>query len=204
MPRHDSVGHPQTPSRLATSMAPPVTILLPTLNERAFVTDCLDSLRAQDYLHRRDPGRRWRLDGWNARHRGALWRHGSSGRQSEGDGRRRHERRPRRSTQRCHRSCRCPHPLRQRLRLVQRRSIAADRRSGGRRADAALSGSRPSAGRSLRSPHHRSASDLAVSITAIGSKRSTPCTSERSARQRSSMPAGTTTRISSGRLKIRS
>ena len=30
-------------------MTPPVTILLPTLNERAFVTDCLDSLSAQDY-----------------------------------------------------------------------------------------------------------------------------------------------------------
>lgn len=30
-------------------MTPPVTILLPTLNERAFVTDCLDGLCAQDY-----------------------------------------------------------------------------------------------------------------------------------------------------------
>ena len=30
-------------------MSPPITILLPTLNERAFVTDCLNSLCAQDY-----------------------------------------------------------------------------------------------------------------------------------------------------------
>jgi succinoglycan biosynthesis protein ExoA len=32
-------------------MTPPVTILLPTLNERAFVRDCLDSLSAQDYAY---------------------------------------------------------------------------------------------------------------------------------------------------------
>ncbi len=30
-------------------MTPLVTILLPTLNERAFVTDCLDSLCDEDY-----------------------------------------------------------------------------------------------------------------------------------------------------------
>lgn len=30
-------------------MTPPVTIILPTLNERAYLRDCLDSLMAQDY-----------------------------------------------------------------------------------------------------------------------------------------------------------
>ena len=30
-------------------MTPPVSIVLPTLNERAFIRDCLDSLLAQDY-----------------------------------------------------------------------------------------------------------------------------------------------------------
>ena len=30
-------------------MTPPVSIVLPTLNEHVFIRDCLDSLLAQDY-----------------------------------------------------------------------------------------------------------------------------------------------------------
>ena len=185
-------------------MTPPVTILLPTLNERAFVHDCLETLSGQDYpcideILVVDGGS---TDGT----RDIVERFGGVVRLVDN---------PKVTAA-----------------AAMNAGIAAARNEVIVRADAHTiyasdyvtasvaslekpvppssavrcvpSVSPRSGERSRRSRRRHSASGLVGSTTAMSSKMSTRCTSEHSVGRPSSMPADTTTRTSSGPPKIKS
>ena len=184
---------------------PPVSVLLPVLNERRYLRDCLASLVGPGLPgHPRDPGARRRIQRRKRGDRGVLRRStGPSRRQPPHHGGSRHERRDRGCERADRLPGRRPHAVRAGLRSPVRHDIARDRGRERRRPDACGGYDELWTGRGGGDFVAFGASGPGCSTTRTAGSRRTPYTSAAGGARRSRISEDTTRLCCSGRPRTR-